>query len=167
MDALGSYKGDVFSTSMGIDDMNSDLDATNIYEKMVSSEDDFFDIITEYNTDVASGKINRVDDFLEIYGDGDKNAGLEYIKKDLTVVDIGSHYIGRDEDTSIGDFIWENIQDAFILSSIKESQIVFQGEDAFNNSLDSTKNNQVFDKKPAIEKTAEKFIKYLEEGMSK
>ena len=36
LNALGSYKGDVFSTRMEIDDMNSDLDATNIYNRMIS-----------------------------------------------------------------------------------------------------------------------------------
>ena len=39
----------------------------------------FFDILIEYNEGVKDGTINRVDEFLRFYGDGDTKKGLQYI----------------------------------------------------------------------------------------
>lgn len=178
MNALGSYKGDVFSTRMGKDDMNSDLDATNIYNRMISNNKDLFDTILEYNSGVKNGHINRFAEFLEFYGEGNVAKGLEYIKDDLNFVDIGSHYIGGTTGGIFG-FIRENIQDALFTNAMAQSGIVFQGEDTFNNIFKNTNANQVFQEsverkkaKPkeykfTIEETEAAFIKYLEEGIGK
>ena len=61
--AVGSYKGDVFSASMPPDDMNADVDGTNVYNRMLSGNKGFFDILIEYNEGVKDGTINRVDEF--------------------------------------------------------------------------------------------------------
>ena len=103
---------------------------------------------------------------MEIYGDGDKIAGLEFIKNDLTNVDIGSHYIGRAEGVSIKDFVWENIQDALFTSAVVNSGVAVQGEETLNNILDMKNANQVIQRNPEIQKTADAFLKYLQEGMS-
>lgn len=174
MNALGSYKGDVYSARMGIDDMNSDVDATNIYNRMIASNQDPLEIMINYNTEVEKGKTNRVDEFLSFYGNGDISAGLEYIKEDLMTVDMGAHYI----QSGVKGFIIENIQDGLFTSAVRESGVVVNGEEIFNRVLDNRnvdrllqENHKLVDQGkltgPSIIETMEEFIKYLEEGMSK
>jgi len=93
LDALGSYKGDVFSGKMGYADMNSDIDAINIYNRMLSDDNDFLEIIAEYNSGVNNGKINRFDEFLEFFGSGDAEQGLKYIEEDLNTISLGAYLI--------------------------------------------------------------------------
>ena len=75
------------------DDMNSDLDAINLYNLFIESNNNFLDIMTKYNSQVINNDINRAEEFLRYFGDGNINKGLEYIEKDLCTFDIGSHYI--------------------------------------------------------------------------
>ncbi|MGP1434218.1 MAG: DUF4280 domain-containing protein [Catonella sp.] len=176
LNALGSYKGDVFSTRMGTDDMNSDLDSTNTYNRMLSGKEPL-DVILDYNKKIENGKINRVDEFLKFYGNGSTQEGLKYIKKDLLTIDIGSQYISSGSKSLI--------QDALFTNSIVNSGVILNGEEHFNNVLKLTNRNQLIDvlngdgtknrnedsdtvkhyKK--IKKTKDDFIKYLEDGMSK
>ncbi len=90
---LISYKGDVFSTRMEKDDMNSDLDAINIYNLFIDSNNSFLDIMTKYNNQIINNDINRAEEFLKYFGNGNVDKGLEYVEKDLSTFDIGSHYI--------------------------------------------------------------------------
>ena len=175
LNALGNYKGDVFSTRRDIDDMNSDLDSTNTYNRMLSGKEPL-DVVLDYNKKVENGKINRVDEFLKFYGNGSTQEGLKYIKKDLLTVDIGSQYISSGSKSLI--------QDALFTNSIVNSGVILNGEEHFNNVLKLTNRNQLIDvlngdgtknrnedsdtvkhyKK--IKKTKDDFIKYLEDGMS-
>lgn len=114
--AVGSYKGDVFSASMPPDDMNADVDGTNVYNRMLSGNKGFFDILIEYNEGVKDGTINRVDEFLRFYGDGDTKKGLQYIKDDLLNVDMASHYLSETY-YKIPDDTWEKIKETTGLDS--------------------------------------------------
>ncbi|MGP1568262.1 MAG: DUF4280 domain-containing protein [Peptoanaerobacter stomatis] len=176
LNALGSYKGDVFSTRMRIDDMNSDLDSTNTYNRMLSGKEPL-DVVLDYNKKVENGKINRVDEFLKFYGNGSAKEGLKYIKRDLLTVDIGSQYISSGYKSLI--------QDALFTNSIVNSGIILNGEEHFNNVLKLTNRNQLIDVLNGdgiknrnedsdnvkhyknIKKTKDDFIKYLEDGMSR
>ena len=56
--AIG-YKGDVYSGSMGVDDIKSDVDAYNLYYRMKGCKDgDIWGTMTEYNIGVGDGSIN-------------------------------------------------------------------------------------------------------------
>lgn len=142
LDALGSYKGDVYSTRMNIDDKNSDVDAINTYNIMkpkdgsISLSEEPLDVILEYNKKVETGEINRVDDFLKYYGDGDVNEGLDYIKKDLLKVDIGAQYIAEGSKSVIQDMLYTN--------AIVRSEVTLTGVDNFNKLLTHTNANQIF-----------------------
>ena len=173
--AVGSYKGDVFSASMPPDDMNADVDGINVYNRMLSGNKGFFDILIEYNEGVKDGTINRVDEFLRFYGDGDTKKGLQYIKDDLLNVDMASHYLAT-RDVDIVDFIGETIQDMFLRGAT-----ALRGVEVYNKTLKSTNANKVFQESEIYKKSDEgiknnaksiademnAFIKYLEEGMSK
>ena len=167
---------DVFSTRRDIDDMNSDLDSTNTYNRMLSGKEPL-DVVLDYNKKVENGKINRVDEFLKFYGNGSTQEGLKYIKKDLLTVDIGSQYISSGSKSLI--------QDALFTNSIVNSGIILNGEEHFNNVLKLTNRNQLIDVLNGdgiknrnedsdnvkhyknIKKTKDDFIKYLEDGMSR
>ncbi len=173
--AVGSYKGDVFSASMPLDDMNADVDGINVYNRMLTSNKGFLDVLIEYNEEVRNGTINRVDEFLRFYGDGDAQKGLQYIKDDLLNVDMASHYLST-RDIDIADFIGETIQDMFLRGAT-----ALQGVEVYNKILKSTNANKVFEESEiykesydgkkhnakSIADEMEAFIKYLEEGMSK
>lgn len=140
--AVGSYKGDVFSASMPPDDMNADVDGTNVYNRMLSGNKGFFDILIEYNEGVKDGTINRVDEFLRFYGNGDAKKGLQYIKDDLLNVDMASHFLSDTYDGTWG-YIWENVQDAFTITA--ESIAALIKGASYENVTKNTNANKSFD----------------------
>jgi hypothetical protein len=88
------FKGDVYSGSMGPDDILSDIAAVNLYNRMMNSENgNFWQVMTEYNIGESNGSINSVDEFLKYYGDGDIEKGLEYIKNTLDDPSIGTSQV--------------------------------------------------------------------------
>ena len=175
MDALGSYKGDVYSTRMGIDDMNSDVDANNIYNRMINSDKEPIDVMYEYNQDVLNSEINRVDEFLSFYGNGDTEVGLEYIKQDLATVDMGAHYIA----SGLKGFVFENIQDAMIISAASNSVSV--STETFYYMMDQRNIHTILqdnqdevdemreagEEVKSILETKDEFLVYLEDRMSR
>ena len=99
MNKLNSYKGDVYSASMGIDDMNTDMDALNIYKSyMEDTNQDFFETMTEYNKGVIHKKINRAGKFLENFKGDNEEQKFEHLKKDLNSVRLGEWYLKKDID---------------------------------------------------------------------
>lgn len=144
LNALGSYKGDVFSGRMEIDDMNSDVDANNVYHRFFSSNKDFLEIIAEYNDGTSGGKINRINEFLKLFGDGDVEKGYEHIENQLRSIDIGAHYLGNNNGR--WSFIAETIAD-FIPSGNPYADAVI-GENDYR-----------------VEKDIQRFLDYLQKGM--
>lgn len=99
MNKLNSYKGDVYSASMGMDDMNTDMDALNIYQSyMKDKKQDFFETMTEYNRGVINKKINRAGRFLENFKGDNEDQRFERLKKDLNSVRLGEWYLKKDID---------------------------------------------------------------------
>lgn len=101
METLNSYEGDVFSASMDYDDMNTDMDALNIYNLYIKAEDrDLLEIMTEYNQGVLNKEINRAESFLENLGNGNAEKGLENLKADLGYGGLGGFLIGLGKEKS-------------------------------------------------------------------
>ena len=86
----GSYKGDVDSASMGLDDMNSDLDTYNLWNVLEGEGDGekILKVITDYNLAVENGDINRTNEFLLSKGDGSLEKGYECLKKELDETNV-------------------------------------------------------------------------------
>jgi len=161
IDALSSYKGDIYSKSMGLDDINSDIDAVNIYQRLVNSNGSIMGIMTDYSRQAKDGTINRADEFLMNLGDGNIDAGLENLKNDLLNVDLGSHYLAEEKKT-----FFQVIQDALYQSSVIESNVILLGEETFNEVMDFSNQGRI--KNDAeITDTRNKFITYLEDMRSK
>lgn len=82
-DLIG-FKGDVYSASMEEDDMQSDIAAVNIYNRMSKCQDgNIFNAMTKYYTEENDRTINPADEFLKNYGDGDADKGMTVIKQKL------------------------------------------------------------------------------------
>lgn len=154
---LISYKGDVFSGSMGIDDMNSDLDATNIYQMLINSDEDLLNLIAKYNKDLLNNNINRAEEFLKFYGNGDINKGMEFIKQDLLTVDMGAHYISCRKGI---------IGEIFMLNSIVNSNVILIDTEFALSVINENSTSHVIEEKN-IKKTREEFLKYLENELYK
>ncbi|MCM1183227.1 MAG: DUF4280 domain-containing protein [Roseburia sp.] len=96
METLNGYKGDVYSGKMGVEDMNADMDALNIYNMYTRVKgQDFFEVMTEYKRGVLDKEINRAECFLENLGDGDAEKGLENLEADLNVALLGEFWIEK------------------------------------------------------------------------
>ena len=139
----------------------------------------FFDILIEYNEGVKDGTINRVDEFLRFYGEGDTKKGLQYIKDDLLNVDMASHYLSETYEWGIVGFGAETIVDillkylaAFSTTEEKRERILknTNANRSFEESEIKKKIEQAEDSTKDVKSITdemESFIRYLEEGMSK
>lgn len=89
-DEYFSWKGDVESGRMDEDDIRTNINAfviANMYkENGHFNQDDAM----QYISDVQTGKINPVDEFLKIYGDGDIIAGYEEVVNELNDTTSGT-----------------------------------------------------------------------------
>ena len=93
IDLLSSVKGDIYSGRFGKDDMLSDTDIINIFNRAKKNEDAYWGIFIDYNIGVNNGEINRGQEFLETYGDGDISKGIEKLTKDIESWSVGTDYI--------------------------------------------------------------------------
>lgn len=79
---MSNFKGDIWSGSMTDSDLNSNIDSTNIYNRMKKDINrDFMDLYIDYNRSVLNGTINKGEEFCENYGGGDILAGKTEIKR--------------------------------------------------------------------------------------
>ena len=97
---LSSHKGDIYSGRFGIDDMLSDTDVVNVYNRIKKDEDNYWGIFIEYNNQVSSGETNRAEEFLQNYGDGTIENGRNQFIDDMKSWSVGSDYIGEIDLTS-------------------------------------------------------------------
>ncbi len=114
-DEYFSWKGDVDSGRMGIDDIKADINAFVISSMYI--ENDHFNIedAQQYILDVENGTLNPVDQFLKIYGDGDIQKGYDEVISQLNDTTSGTVVINEGTKkgavTEIIDVIpWESLK---------------------------------------------------------
>ena len=94
VDALVGYKGDIYSGSMGIDDIRSDIAAYNIYKRMIGSEDgNIWSALVDYNEEACAGTINESREFLNNFYIGNPEKGMEILKEEIDKTSIGTKVI--------------------------------------------------------------------------
>lgn len=160
--ALGSYKGDVYSTRMDIDDMNSDLDAVNIYIRFgfnTGSVEGLLKTITDYNLSVLYEKVNRADEFLSNMGGGNIQVGLENLKKELNNVDMGAQYISQGSKSIM--------QDAFMADALRSSGAFFVDSNIYNNVSNEGGIGEVSQGGKTVEETKQAFLDYINAELKK
>ncbi len=101
IDAAIGYKGDIYSGSMGIDDIMSDVEAYNLYYRMKESENvNIWDTMTEYNIGVENRTINGSKEFLGHFGDGNVENGMKKLKEDLDNKTPTMYILSRNTESS-------------------------------------------------------------------
>ena len=99
MNKINSYEGDIYSGSMGYDDMNADIDALNVYNSFLKNEQkDFFGVLTDYNKGVLNKEINRAERFLENFRGDTAEQQLKSLKKSLDSVNLGKGVLAMTSD---------------------------------------------------------------------
>lgn len=94
IDALVGYKGDIYSKSMGMDDVKSDIAAENIYNRMLNCEDgDIWGAMVDYNEGCSDGTINESKEFLENMGNGNAEKGMKNLIKNIDDTSLGTAYL--------------------------------------------------------------------------
>ena len=88
-----SFKGDLDSGRYSEADYRSDLDAINIYERMIKNGDFGMKTWASYYNDVDNDSRHRAVEFLENMGDGHADIGILNTKKVIDEVSLGSEYI--------------------------------------------------------------------------
>ena len=102
IDAMGGYKGDVYSGSMDKPDMYSDIAAFNIYNRIIKSENgNIWEIMSEYNEGAVDGTINECLEFLENYGGGDAKKGMSILEEEMYDESLATWYLKIDDDNKI------------------------------------------------------------------
>ena len=91
-----SFKGDIDSGRWSESDFNSDIDAINIYERMINDGDISLDAWGEYYEDVDSDSKVRASEFFKNMGDGDEQIGIINTRDVIEEPSMGSSYIQID-----------------------------------------------------------------------
>lgn len=114
---MSNYKGDIWSGAMSDSDLNSNIDSTNIYNRMQKDVNrDFMDIYTDYNRSVLNGTTNKGEEFCKNYGGGDMEAGKTEIKRRvLTWSPVAQYDTGEYQQTI--PYAKEQIKDGLKLSA--------------------------------------------------
>ena len=105
-----SFKGDVDSGRYDDTDFNSDLDAMNVYDRIVKNGnvDNVFLIQPEYNRQIFNNEVNRVNEFYKNLGEGNQENGEAVLNYLIEHDTFGGKYL---KDELRWDLLWQNDTD--------------------------------------------------------
>lgn len=105
-----SFKGDVDSGRYDDTDFNSDLDAMNVYDRIVKNGnvDNVFLIQPEYNRQIFNNEVNRVNEFYKSLGEGNQENGAAVLNYLIEHDTFGGKYIKHG---LRWDLFWQNDTD--------------------------------------------------------
>ena len=105
-----SFKGDVDSRRYDDTDFNSDLDAMNVYDRIVKNGnvDNVFLIQPEYNRQIFNNEVNRVNEFYKSLGEGNRENGEAVLNYLIEHDTFGSKYL---KDEPMWNLLWQNDTD--------------------------------------------------------
>ena len=155
LEAMISYKGDIYSTRMEEADMKSDIDGVNLYHRFETSEDNILEIMVDYHNQVSSGTVNYAEEFLENLGDGSAEIGYQRLKEELDHVDIASQYLDPDHGG-----VKSILQDALWYSSLVSSGAALTGEETMEELLDMSNHTQT-ENSTTINNKKKEFLEYV------
>lgn len=85
-----SFKGDIYSGRIETPDKYADVDAINIYKFMTANSGNVVNTYANYHKEVNDGSINRAQEFLSAYGDGDIDKGKEKVRSIIERESVGT-----------------------------------------------------------------------------
>ena len=105
-----SFKGDVDSRRYDDTDFNSDLDAMNVYDRIVKNGnvDNVFLIQPEYNRQIFNNEVNRVNEFYKSLGEGNQENGEAVLNYLIEHDTFGGKYL---KDEPMWNLLWQNDTD--------------------------------------------------------
>ena len=123
-----SFKGDVDSTRFDDNDFTSDLDAINVYDRISKNGqyDDVFKIQANYNNEIARNETNRVTEFYQTLGNGDKENGRNFLNYLIENNTAGGQFIKHGKKW---DFLWKPDTDEHKKSKEDFYDYLNRGED--------------------------------------
>jgi hypothetical protein len=86
---FASYKGDVTSTRFGRDDMQSDTDMINIYQRSVKPGATVLESMSSYNSELVSGDTNRAQEMVDSLGGGDFEQLQSVLAREVESYNLG------------------------------------------------------------------------------
>lgn len=89
LNEFSSYKGDVTSGRFGLDDMKSDTDMINIYQRSVNPGASVLQAMINYNSELASGDTNRAREIVDSLGGGDFERLRNVLTKEVASYNLG------------------------------------------------------------------------------
>lgn len=150
LNQFSSYKGDISSGRFGVDDMQSDTDVTNIYNRSVNNNSSVMSEFTKYNNQLSNGEVNRAEEFLKTLGNGDIESGKEVLKNQI------NSYTGGDEYMA-GIPSWNKTKSVF--NNILTPEQIEKEWQEIDKHLDEYKNNKT--------ENLQNYVDYLEKELSK
>ncbi|GHU40259.1 hypothetical protein FACS1894193_02260 [Bacilli bacterium] len=78
-----SYKGDIASGRFSLDDMKSDTDVNNIYNRYLKNDTSALSEYNQYNEELSNGQLNRAEEFLKSLGNGDIEEGKKVLEREI------------------------------------------------------------------------------------
>ena len=152
IDYLVGFKGDIYSGSMGQDDIRSDIAAVNIYNRMLTSNsDNILNTMARYNIAESRGEINSSKEFLLKFG-GTVQDGYKNLQKEVDAEGIGSYYIK---------YGTKQVKDAYIINSYSNSYMPITNSDLFKKELERIeKENEIIEN--GVKDAKENFYNHLE-----
>lgn len=96
-----SFKGDIDSGRYSEEDFKSDIDAINIYNRMIEKSDVGLETWKSYYDDVNNNSKVRANEFFENMGNGDAEIGIINTSKVIEADTYGSVYIKEGNETDI------------------------------------------------------------------
>lgn len=162
IDSLISFKGDIYSGSFDDSDIISDIDAENLYGRIMSSDEPFIDVIADYLEKKESGEVNPSLEFISNYGNSDVVSGWNALVAEIDNAGMGSEYIANG---SIGSFIKNILREGLYNSAMVESGVILQGEDTWDEVMEMGPDAIPKDKMEIIIDKKNDFLQHLyEEG---
>lgn len=158
IDKLISFKGDVYSARMPTSDIISDIDAENVYSRMMNTPGSLFSTISDYERAKIEKTLNPSTEFLFNYGQGDVATGWKTVVEELENPGLGSAFLAND---SIVDLVKRVMQDGLYTSAMVESGVALQGEEVWNGVMDLGPQMIPEAKQPEIKATMKAFLDYL------
>lgn len=96
-----SFKGDIDSGRYSEADFQSDIDAMNIYNRMIKEQDVGLQAWSDYYNDVENDKRQRAVEFFENMGDGEADIGIINTSEVIEKETFGSDYIIEGNSTDV------------------------------------------------------------------
>lgn len=130
-----TWSADIASNGLSVEDVRADLDAIALAYRLAQNPSDrVSQVISNYYEEIATGRLNRAEEFLKYYGNGEVEKGYEMFMKDLPKMLVNPANVL---------FIFKNDFKKFLQGDFSDTQeAIKQFIKLFNDELEKGRTNQ-------------------------